>query len=341
MDEIINKNIRISFVVPCYNVESYLQECLDSIFQCRLDENGYEIVCIDDCSPDGSYEVLKKNQSAHSNLRIIRHTENKGLGGARNTGIHEAKGQYLWFVDSDDLVNSESISELLQNCIENELDILAFNYSEVDKDGNNGVDRLVFRRTGIMKGISFVRSVFGESFVNHAGYVWRFIYKTEYLRDKSLSFPENVYWEDTVYAPKSILKAERIMSLPVIGYNYRRNNHSVSGKYHESYPAELICQMAFCAGRDLLNYADEIPDGQIAESFRKKAKTMINGFVLNLLRSTRDQRHTFYVLKEAYSVNELKKQMNGLSKLFLLPVIGPMTLSVAAYIYGLKHKEKR
>lgn len=332
--------IRLSFIVPCYNVERYVQQCLDSIFACPLNEDEYEVVCIDDCSPDGSYEILKANEPDHPNMRIIRHTENKGLGGARNTGIREAKGQYLWFVDSDDFVSPEFIPEMIQLCVQNELDVLAFNYRDVDENGVRLKDTKVFEQSSVMDGIAFVKHQFGDNFVYHAGYVWRFFYKTLFLKEKLLYFPERVYWEDTVYMPKSLLSAQRVQSVSDVCYNYRRNASSVSGQYHKAYPADLICQMAFCAGRDLWEYADEVPDDQIAESFRVKAKSMINGFVLNLLRSTNDQRRKFYAIKRTYPVKVLKEQMNTLSRLFLLPVIGPLSLRMASIVYNMKHKSK-
>ena len=123
----------LSFIVPCYNVEKYLQQCLDSIYACDLPEEQFEVVCVNDCSPDNVQEILERNGEKHDNLRIIVHQQNMGLGGARNTGIREAKGQYLWFVDSDDLVTAQGIKSLIQQAGEQELDVLCFNYRRVDE----------------------------------------------------------------------------------------------------------------------------------------------------------------------------------------------------------------
>lgn len=329
----------LSFIVPCYNVERYLQECLDSIYVCSLPDEEYEILCIDDCSPDGSLNILKRNAEVHANLRIVSHEVNRGLGGARNTGIREAKGKYLWFVDSDDYLSLAALPKMLDLCSANNLDVLAFNYREVDETRRLIRDTHVFHDETVSDGCSFVKKVFGRNFVNHAGYVVRFIYSVDFLKHTQLYFPEKVYWEDTVYMPKSVLLANRVQSVSDICYNYRRNAASISGQYHKQYRAELICQMAFCAGRDLLDYSNEIPDKELSDAFRKKAISMINGFKIHLLRTSGTQRRRFYHILDEFQVENLKPQMTAESKFCLNRFFGRMFVGVLAWVYGVKHKK--
>ena len=95
--------IKISVIVPVYNVENYLIQCLDSIINQTLKD--IEIICVDDCSPDNSIEILEEYKNKDNRISIIRHSNNQGLGPARNTGLKHANGEYISFVDSDDYID--------------------------------------------------------------------------------------------------------------------------------------------------------------------------------------------------------------------------------------------
>ena len=91
---------KLSIVIPVYNTAIYLKECLESIINQTYSE--IEIICVDDCSPDNSAEIIKEYAAKDSRIKYIKHTENKFQGGARNTGINAAEGSYITFVDSDE-----------------------------------------------------------------------------------------------------------------------------------------------------------------------------------------------------------------------------------------------
>ena len=93
----------LSIIVPVYNMEKYLRDCLDSLLMQDLSEDEYEIICVDDGSKDSSPAILDEYAENHSNIRVI-HKQNGGVSSARNVGIEAAKGDYLWFVDSDDCI---------------------------------------------------------------------------------------------------------------------------------------------------------------------------------------------------------------------------------------------
>ena len=99
-----------SIIIPVYNCEKYIEETLNSIFE--QDFNDYEVICIDDCSTDNSYNFLLKAQEQHKNLKVIKNTVNMHQGAARNRGIEASKGKYLWFVDSDDLLEKNALKNL-------------------------------------------------------------------------------------------------------------------------------------------------------------------------------------------------------------------------------------
>lgn len=336
------ERILLTYVVPCYNVEHYVQRCLDSIYACGLSEEQFEVVCVNDCSLDNVQEVLEQNREKHDNLKIIVHQQNMGLGGARNTGIREAKGRYLWFVDSDDLVTAQGIKALIQQVCEQELDVLCFNYRRVDEEGKVLSSHKVFNNTSTQGGCTFVDSVFGKGIVNHMGYVWRFLYKTEFLRLHLLFFPEHVRWEDTVFMPKALLKADRVAAVSDFLYSYRVNANSISGTFGSAYPASSIFEFAFCAGGDLLKFSKEVKDKELGIAFHDAAvQKYINGFPIHLFRTTRHERKKFFALIKArkLEMKPLKCEMNLLGRVLLFSGVGPVVAETGAYLYGVKHKK--
>ncbi len=336
--------ILLTFVIPCYNVEKYVQRCLDSIYACGLEEDCFEVLCVNDCSPDNTIDILKSNQKNHSNLRIINHKMNKGLGGGRNTGIRESKGRYLWFVDSDDEIVTTGFADALSIALAKELDVLCFNYCRIDEEGKRLSRHVVFGETSVSDGYSFVNKVFGNSIVYHMGYVVRFLYRTDYLRSHQLFFPERVHWEDTVFMPESILMAERIASVPQVFYAYRINSDSITGTFGRVYPAKSIYDYSFFSGPDLLRFSDEVKDDGLRDAFRNTAiQKYINGFAIHLLRTSKRERKRFFSLikEKEDEVKPLKQYMNLLNRTMLFPIVGPMVTNMMSKVYKMKHGSKR
>jgi glycosyltransferase involved in cell wall biosynthesis len=118
-------NSVVSVIIPIYNVEKYLKECVDSIT--RQTYKNLEIICIDDCSTDGSFEILKKLAQKDSRIKIIKHETNTGQGIARNEGIMVATGYYVYFMDSDDFIDLDYIEKLVNNIIETGADVVCNN----------------------------------------------------------------------------------------------------------------------------------------------------------------------------------------------------------------------
>jgi len=344
LDDYMKKAFLLSFVVPCYNAERYLQRCLDSIYRCGLEEDVYEVLCVDDCSTDGTGEILKRNEKSHNNLRVVTHEVNKGWGAPRNTGIKLVNGRYLWFVDADDVIVGQEIRMAVGKADTQSLDVLCFNYCRVDDAGKVLSRSLVFGDTDVENGYSFVKKVFGTSIVHHMGYVWRFLYRTEYLRNNKILFPEKVCWEDTVFMPKSLLDAKRVASISDVLYAYRVNVDSISSTFGRVYPAKLIYEFAFVAGGDLLRYSEEVEDDELRKAFRETAiHKYINGFPIYLFRTDGKERRRFYSLvsENKSVVDGMKRNMNSFNKLFFLPFIGRFVMECSTLAYKIKHAERQ
>ncbi|MCE5332610.1 MAG: glycosyltransferase, partial [Bacteroidales bacterium] len=297
-----------------------------------------------DCSPDKSRDVVLEFQRKHDNLKLITHEENKCLGGARNTGINAARGKYLWFVDSDDMIRPNCLKTLVSLCEKDELDVLMFNFEKINLAEIK--KEIVFSDSMLMNGVGYIHQYFKNDLVYHLGYAWRQIYKVDYLKTNQLYFPEHVFWEDTVFMPKALFYAERVRSVSDIYYQYRINPFSVSGVYDKELRADLIFQFAFHSGKDLLDFSKEIEvrDSEIAGNLRSKALWYINGFIFRLLKAPIEQKKIFFQLIKSNPQlkNQLIREMNLLNKILCrYPDLGYYISLVFSPAYQLKLKLKK
>lgn len=225
--ELIEWKAAISIIVPVFNVENYLKECMDSI----LNQNfrDFEVICINDGSTDSSLEILKNYSKLDSRVKIISQ-DNQGLGAARNRGLKEANGKYILFVDSDDFLEENCLYELYQNIISNSSDMLVFKFNSYDETKNS-------YRPG---GFYFEKS-FGDVDFNNFTFryedvkkhvmntyfsAWSKLYKKEFLDKHNLTFPEGITYEDVLFQIKTFLYAKSLSFLPKSIYNYRLSNEN-------------------------------------------------------------------------------------------------------------------
>lgn len=127
--------MQLSIIVPMYNVEKYIARCLDSLLQQDIGMSDYEIIVVNDGSPDGSDTIVKKYMEKYPHIKYIVQ-KNGGPGNARNSGIKNAKGDYLWFVDADDKIRKNCLKGLLSYAFRNNLDFCEFDCCEVGSDGS-------------------------------------------------------------------------------------------------------------------------------------------------------------------------------------------------------------
>ena len=343
----MKQKILLTFILPCYNVEKYVQQCLDSIYECNLSEDEFEVLCINDCSLDNTQKILEMNQKMHTNLRIYVQECNQGPGAARNRGIVEAKGKYLWFVDSDDVVDASRLFDLLQRMDEQELDMSCFNYRCIDVTGKELSTDLVFQFTDteVSDGYSFAESVFGlRQTIYYMIYQVRFIFKAEHIKNLNLLFPEKVAYEETVFLAKAVLNAKRIAAFSNVMYFYRINPEGITQSGHGVRSAKLIYDASFGFGGRLFEFSNEIENEEMRESIRQYAisHSWLNGFGVKLLRTNHVKRkHFFQILKEKRGeIAYLKGYLSTFNRILFLPLVGPWVAEVGSVMYKLKHRQK-
>lgn len=212
---------RLSIIIPAYNVEKYIGETLDSIVKWCDTRNDVEIIVIDDGSPDKSSNVVVEYQNKYPYISLIKQ-KNKGLGGARNTGISNAKGEYIWFVDSDDWVIAENLPIMIKILEEEKPQAVAICANDMELD-NEIKQRFNF--DGMPKYISGVEMLRSRRFSICAPFT---IYSRKFLDDYTLRFQEHLFHEDIEFTPRAYfcLNHLRLFNRPL--YLVRPNPNSIT-----------------------------------------------------------------------------------------------------------------
>ena len=201
----------LSFIIPAYNAEPYLKECLDSIH--RLDMRGrrFEVIVVNDGSTDGTAELLDDYQKSHPDLQVVSQ-ENRGQGAARNVGMRMARGEYLCFVDADDRLYAAQVPVAMME--KWRADIFSVNILQLGFDGKREpYRRYVPEYEVLMNARSFMQ---GRNLMPCVvGYFWR----RAFLQERQIAFPEGIFHEDEEFVVRAFAGADTMMALNVDWYD--------------------------------------------------------------------------------------------------------------------------
>lgn len=220
--------IKISYLLPCYNVEKYLHDCIASIMLQEVDD--FEIICVDDCSADSTYSILQDLQSQNEHIRVLKNSENHGVSYTRNVALRAARGEYVWFVDPDDFLYPGA-AKLLLDLAKNGEDYIAGNYLEYGESFNlQDLSELPAynQPVSVVSGENVIPACTNQNGAI-AGAVWVGIRKREFILKNNLFFNENVHMtEDVLFNflceqyPRLVTKVEANV------YVYRVREHSAT-----------------------------------------------------------------------------------------------------------------
>ncbi len=232
------KNIDISVIIPCFNQEKHIRECLDSIIKCNYGD--YEIIAVDDGSSDNTPKILKEYAEKNGRIKILS-GKNMGAGAARNLGMEAAAGRFLFFMDSDDFLVEGAFDVLYRAVGETTADIYFFNFNTYDDKTGKYDGRIMFRNSECK--ISYEGGSFGYSVVSFQekkefflwSYVapWNKLYRRDFVFENKLKFDEIFSTNDRTFYFSSLIKSESIVTIDKILINYRINNSgSLTGSYN-------------------------------------------------------------------------------------------------------------
>ena len=222
----------LSIIIPAYNAAHYIKRCLDSIFvNGGLDKTSLDLIetiVVDDCSKDNTSTIVEKYRDTYnmSNLRLIRHNKNLQQGAARNTGLKKACGNYIWFVDVDDIIMPGFLAILQHPNFLSDIDVFQFNAIAEDLNGNQIAEEFLQEAITAVSGIDYLEYEANISYENRIRATWSKWYRRDYLIHNNLYFQEGVYWEDVIHTLKCIYLSTKFTYLPKIGYIYVQTPNS-------------------------------------------------------------------------------------------------------------------
>lgn len=236
---------RLSIILPVYNVEKYIVRCLESIYSQHISPDLFEVIIVDDETPDTSIEIARKYLKNYSNFKIISQ-KNRGLGGARNSGINNASGTYIWFVDSDDEITNNSLDIVLSAIDRDpEAEIIVFDHVTDKNDFEFAIPSPLFCTTS--SGIDLVLSGFMITTV------WNCIYRKSFLDKWDLRFREKFKHEDSEFNLQAAVLAKKIDICKFPIYRYYTGN-----------PGSIMNSISLANIKDYMSYLDT------ADKFLKK-----------------------------------------------------------------------
>lgn len=212
----------ISVIVPVYNVEKYLDKCLNSLF--NQSYSNIEIIAVNDCSTDSSLEILN-SYSDRKNLKIINLEKNSGLSAVRNVGLEAASGDLISFVDSDDWLDEDFYRVMLEAMLKYDADVAVCGIKRV----RNNRERFYLKfESEICAEDKF--EIFRLCNIPSSCYVWNKLYKSSLIRENNMKFIEGVVYEDLYFTPELLFNAHKVVSVPNVYYYYRRRQEAITGK---------------------------------------------------------------------------------------------------------------
>jgi uncharacterized protein (DUF1919 family) len=287
-----------SIIIPVYNVENYIAACLDSVFAQKID--SYEVICVNDSSPDNSRGIIVEYQKKYPQI-VLFDRQNGGLSAARNSGLQIAKGEYVILLDSDDTLVDGCLSIISKRIHEDRCEVLIGNTLSVDLNGE--IKQTTQKSSEIINKATNGKTAYNQLNKSDA-YVpmaYNLICNREFLIRNNLYFKEGIVFEDELWTPQTLIKAQHVSTLDSFHYNYYRRENTIINS-----PISLF------KIKSLLIVADELID--LERSNKKEFDIDVRGWLwirsFYLYRDTLCKMRTnniSYPISKIYSVGSLFK----------------------------------
>lgn len=279
-------NDLISIVIPIYKVENFLSRCLDSVLQQTY--SNLEIILVDDGSPDKCGEICEKYAEKDNRITVI-HKQNGGLSSARNVGIEIAKGKYISFIDSDDMVSNDFIKNLYTNIIKSDSQISICGYKFINESEIPKYQELTKEKTKVYSSRTALKKMLYQKQINNSA--WGKLYLKSLFN--TIRYPEGKIYEDILVTYKTFQKSNKICISSKKNYYYTKRNESISSTFNEK---------TF----DIISNVQIMADDLKQDSFYRKA---VNSRVLNadffVIRQINEKEH-FDMYQKLYK--DIKKR---------------------------------
>lgn len=270
--------MRLSIVIPVYNVEQWLERCVKSIIGQSLAPSDYEIILVDDGSADKSGEIADHLAEEYGNIRVF-HQKNQGQSVARNLGIEQARGEYIWFVDSDDYIINDHLSTVLSLAESKRLDIICFRMSIVDNYGRYIGDGAIqpFELLKIFEGKETILSGL------EIGGPCTALYSRKLLNKYNLRFYPGISQQDVEFNTRVYAKAERVSFTDFLIYTYVKTGQSTTSNRSLANRHKLLMDNAIVC-RETFNFAIKSEDHLLKNFLINRTHSIITGQILQFVK---------------------------------------------------------
>ena len=261
----------LTFIIPLYNCKPYIAKCLDEIYSSNTSLKDFEIIVVNDGSVDGGPEIVEGYCRRFSNLHLMNQT-NQGASTARNLGLNNAKGDYIWFVDADDFIENSFLKQVMRILLREEYDMISFNFNRLNADGTiervNGISDTCVK-TGV------------EAYENFPiGFLWNNIYKRSAIGTKRfIDGTKNI--EDLYFNSSVVLEMKRILFYPEVGYNYNNMNLSSTSRNRDIKNMMKLSEDSMTAHQKMKDDIDNTNDILVGTARRNLLNYSVAGHLYN------------------------------------------------------------
>ena len=289
----------LSIIIPIYKVEKYIRYTLDSIYNQNENEKSFEVICVNDGTPDNSMNIVEEFKILYKNLHIINQ-KNEGLSCARNAGLKIAKGDYIWFVDSDDTLEAQSISKVIHYIQSDpKTEIWGFNIVRVQEDNKKEkIEHIILKNKHFnLYDIPLQR----EKIIHktHIAPVQRFIFKHSFLTKNNITFYPKIYHEDIEFMSRAFFLSKQIKFINYTPYRYLVRN-----------TGSIMSSVNMKSVRDKMTIALELNKYKKEYALNHFEKAYFNDIALYLIRSLLKYPHSYETeFKEFINLNHKKIRM--------------------------------
>ncbi|WP_273711772.1 glycosyltransferase [Leuconostoc mesenteroides] len=271
----MKKNVLLSIIVPIYNVEKYIGSLVNSLV--KQTNKNFEVIFIDDGSTDESMQILKEIMAGSEqefSLKLLQQV-NQGLSSARNIGILNATGEYIFFLDSDDEIETNFVETILTSCYKySQPDTFIFDYSSIDEFGNaldsNYGHGSIYRQKDLCTSEQILTALSKDEIPTTA---WSFVTKRSVIEKHDLLFSVGKKFEDTNFTPKVFYFSKNIVVISLRLYRYRQRSGSIMSKHPEKFFSDAIF-----VTYDLLDFYDQYKIRELGAVVGRSVMTTLSSF---------------------------------------------------------------